>query len=248
MRSLLSLALLFVVSGTAQAKFRIVTGTCVSTDQVAVKGTPPKKYQSVAKWCGFEGHEYDYHKLCAKWSCPSIEVKRDGDLECKVKRFELVEKSAADKVLPKGKAAILIRKIENSHAQDHSNRDCRALLEADTKAYADLDKESEESPRNFDADSCEWVDLLPRKIVKGPDGCGKSKDAEICTGYVKCKRVTASNDAPFFVRQSTCSPEKCADAVACTKETGFGSSAPGDEEKVFLNKTIKDKVLKGKAQ
>lgn len=249
MKNIFILCLLFITT-QAFAKLDQVRGTCVSTDQKMSIKKPQGPYGKVSKWCHTPMMVYEGDMLCTYWHCPRKDATKEGEIDCKVKRFELVDKSKSDKILPKGKASILFRKIENGHNFDFSAKNCDELIARDTKAYTELDKEAEESPRNYDADSCEWVSQIPRKIVTGIDGCNKNKPADICMGYVKCSKRSETEDAPSFIRQSTCSPENCgADkAVECTKEASFASNAPGDEEKLFIRTNIKNKIKEATKQ
>ncbi len=69
--------------------------------------------------------------------------------------------------------------------------------------------------------TCEWSDIFPRKILRGP-GCS-GKGTKICIGYVNCTEGGAS-----FNRLATCTEKLCGDgqAAACSKQLGFGSYSP----------------------
>jgi hypothetical protein len=101
--------------------------------------------------------------------------------------------------------------------------------------------ESAEDPSNYKADTCVWSDDIPRKIVTGPD-CSKA-GSKICVGYVVCEQKEGSGR---FVRMSTCSSTKCGelDAAACTKQGGYSSRHPKDEDKETVTNRLKDVMTK----
>lgn len=137
-------------------------------------------------------------------------------------------------------------------------KECKTLLEEDKLAFTPkvetrdvaseepLENEDEKSPRNYKAETCEWVSDLPRKIVYGP-ACGRSAN-RICTGYVVCEQKVGGGK---FVRMSTCGPENCGgtkqDAINCTKQQNYFSRRPRDEAKHFASPKLK-KVLSGATQ
>ena len=97
----------------------------------------------------------------------------------------------------------------------------------------------EEFPKNYDPQSCEWVEDMPRKIVYGPSYCSRQA-VQICTGYVVCERKQGGGK---FVRMSSCSPKNCGrskeDAIACTLEQAFYSRRPEDERNHFVSPKLK---------
>jgi hypothetical protein len=122
--------------------------------------------------------------------------------------------------------------------------------ESDVTAKIQLeDKKTLEAPidtRNYDPDTCEWVEDLPRRIVKGP-GCNVG-GATLCVGFVICKQKVGEGK---FVRMSTCGSENCGtdDAKACTKQKGYGSSKPTDETKHTVSGRAKEMMSsKGKVE
>lgn len=108
----------------------------------------------------------------------------------------------------------------------------------EVKPVVPTENEDEKSPRNYKAETCKWVNDLPRKIVVGP-GCGGKSKSRICTGYVVCEQKVGGGK---FVRQSTCAADKCGenDAVACTRDQFYFSSKPSDEEKQFVSPKLKE--------
>jgi hypothetical protein len=138
------------------------------------------------------------------------------------------------------------------------SKECKTLLEEDKLAFTPqietrdvaseepLENEDEKSPRNYKAETCEWVSDLPRKIVYGP-ACGRSAN-RICTGYVVCEQKVGGGK---FVRMSTCGPENCGgtkqDAINCTKQQNYFSRRPMDEAKHFASPKLK-KILSGATQ
>lgn len=108
----------------------------------------------------------------------------------------------------------------------------------EVKPVVPTENEDEKSPRNYKAETCKWVNDLPRKIVVGP-GCGGKSKSRICTGYVVCEQKVGGGK---FVRQSTCAADKCGenDAVACTRDQYYFSSKPSDEEKQFVSPKLKE--------
>lgn len=109
---------------------------------------------------------------------------------------------------------------------------------AEVKPVVPSVNEDEKSPKNYKAETCKWVNDLPRKIVVGP-GCGGKSKSRICTGYVVCEQKVGGGK---FVRQSTCAADKCGenDAVACTRDQYYFSSKPSDEEKQFVSPKLKE--------
>jgi hypothetical protein len=117
---------------------------------------------------------------------------------------------------------------------------CEVMLENDKKLFTDepvVEKKVANEPpkidqylKNLDVESCTWVAEMPRRKFFGP-GCGPSSKKYICAGYVSCKQ---KNSELRTIRASTCSDENCGDgdAVACTKEGGYGSVKPTKEETV----------------
>lgn len=107
----------------------------------------------------------------------------------------------------------------------------------------DEENEDEKSPRNYNAETCEWVTDLPRRIVHGPS-CGRYNNS-ICTGYVVCDQKVGGGK---FVRMSTCGPEYCGaskrDAVNCTKQGSYFSRKPVDESREFITPKLK-KIFSG---
>lgn len=73
----------------------------------------------------------------------------------------------------------------------------------------------------LDLSTCEWDLDLPKRVLTVP-GCD-NKGTKVCTGYVVCKGI--DKDQPIAPRMSTCSVDNCDDAVACTKERGYGSTS-----------------------
>jgi hypothetical protein len=114
---------------------------------------------------------------------------------------------------------------------------CEILTVADAEKYGKEEvvvvEKKNEGPKvdqrlkNLDVESCTWVPEMPRRKFFGP-GCGPSSKKYICAGYVSCKQ---KNSELRTIRASTCSDENCgdADAVACTKEGGYGSVKPTKE-------------------
>ncbi len=107
------------------------------------------------------------------------------------------------------------------------------------------ESDDEKSPRNYNAESCDWVNDLPRRIVHGPS-CGRYSNS-ICTGYVVCDQKVGGGK---FVRMSTCGPEFCGgskrDAVNCTKQGSYFSRKPADETRELVTPKLK-KMLTGGA-
>lgn len=147
-------------------------------------------------------------------------------------------------------------KLVSEHEEKWAKaKECKTLLEADKLAFTPkeetrtvaseepLENEDEKSPRNYKAETCEWVSDLPRKIVYGP-ACGRSAN-RICTGYVVCEQKVGGGK---FVRMSTCGPENCGgtkqDAINCTKQQNYFSRRPMDEAKHFASPKLK-KILSG---
>ena len=122
----------------------------------------------------------------------------------------------------------------------------REVASSEVSIVQDEENEDEKSPRNYNADSCEWVSDLPRRIVHGPS-CGRYSNS-ICTGYVVCDQKVGGGK---FVRMSTCGPEYCGatkrDAVNCTKQGNYFSRKPKDESREFVTPKLK-KIFSGAIQ
>jgi hypothetical protein len=99
------------------------------------------------------------------------------------------------------------------------------------------EEESTQDPLNYKPETCVWSDDIPRKIVTGPD-CSKA-GSKICVGYVVCEQKEGQGR---FVRMSTCSSSNCGelDAADCTKQGGYGSRHPKDEDKETVTNRLKD--------
>lgn len=180
------------------------------------------------------------------------EVKVEGDdleakAKCQVARLNQL------KTLKVTDLAAQEEKIISDHAKKWSEAKgskCDVLLGEDRVAFSRSDapdeNEDEESPLNFNPDSCQWVNDLPRKVVSGP-GCGKGP-TRICTGYVICDQKTGGGK---FIRMSTCGPEHCGgsakDAVSCTKQPTYFSRKAKNEDKEFISSKLK-KVITGAKQ
>lgn len=121
-----------------------------------------------------------------------------------------------------------------------------AQAPSDENTPVDQD-ELEDRIINFDEDSCEWVEDMPRRIHEAP-GCGRGRSTKICVGYVVCNRTDAAGgvDAPKFIRASTCSEENCGDATACTKDRHFWSNPISSEaDQKYLRRNIRDLINGG---
>ena len=91
---------------------------------------------------------------------------------------------------------------------------------------------------NFDANSCQWVEDMPRKIHEAP-GCGRGRTTKICVGYVVCDR---KNGGGKFIRSSTCSEENCSDAKECTKDRHFWSRPAAENDQKYLHRDIRNLI------
>lgn len=99
-------------------------------------------------------------------------------------------------------------------------------------------EELEDKFTSFDADTCEWVQDMPRKIHEAP-GCGRAKTTKICVGYVVCNRKEGEGK---FIRASTCGDENCSDPVACTKDKHFWSSPASENDQKYLGRDIQNLI------
>ena len=140
-------------------------------------------------------------------------------------------------------------KLVSKH-EDEFDGDCSKLLKVDKAVFSNeanakkvVKPEVKSEPKTevkpeptvevssmgFDANSCEWVDDLPRKVLLAP-GCGKGP-TKVCSGYVVCNQKQGGGK---FVRASTCGPEYCGntkrDAINCTKQAGYSSKKPDSED------------------
>ena len=143
-------------------------------------------------------------------------------------------------------------------------RDCKSLLDNDRLAWlpvsttpstanpvvealrAPAEETEQTDPQNYDADTCEWLNDLPRRIHAGP-GCSREGN-RLCVGYVVCKQKTSELR---FIRSSTCSAEHCGprkeNAVACTKQRSyFSNKAPSAAE--FVSPSVKRATASGTRQ
>lgn len=122
----------------------------------------------------------------------------------------------------------------------------REVASTEVAVVQDEENEDEKSPRNYNAETCDWVTDLPRRIVHGPS-CGRYNNS-ICTGYVVCDQKVGGGK---FVRMSTCGPEYCGaskrDAVNCTKQGSYFSRKPADETREFVTPKLK-KIFSGAIQ
>ncbi len=91
---------------------------------------------------------------------------------------------------------------------------------------------------NFDADSCQWVEDMPRKIHEAP-GCGRGRTTKICVGYVVCNRTVGEGK---FIRASTCGEENCGNAADCTKDQHYWSSSAAENDQKYLGRDIRDLI------
>lgn len=105
---------------------------------------------------------------------------------------------------------------------------------------AETPKKSHEDPKNYIAETCEWVEDIPRRIIKAPTTCGR-KPVSICTGHVVCKQKVG--DASL-IRLTTCSDDLCGkdDAVACTKDDNYSSRKPNEVESNGVSGEIKNLI------
>lgn len=191
--------------------------------------------------------------LCTKYP-GNAEVCLTPEAIAKLRDELASESCKVDRKLAKKTAA-----IENHNTQWaglSSPKSCEALIaldagsttpEVDTTPVVVEEEDDEKSPRNYKAETCKWVNDLPRKIVNGPS-CGKTR-SQICTGYVVCEQKTGGGK---FIRMSTCGPGKCgasdADAVSCTKDQGYWSKKPASETKLFMSKKLKETLSGNEAQ
>ncbi len=117
-----------------------------------------------------------------------------------------------------------------------------AAKRAEDAKIAERKSQFEENTRKYEAESCEWVTDIPRRIVKGPS-CGKTP-MEICTGFVVCNQKAPG--VGKFIRQSSCSKKYCTkdnkDAVACTKDQEYSSVKPVDEIANSVSKKVKNSI------
>lgn len=91
---------------------------------------------------------------------------------------------------------------------------------------------------NFDAESCQWVEDMPRRIHEAP-GCGRGRSTKICVGYVVCNRTEGEGK---FIRASTCGENNCSDAVACTRDRHYWSSPAAENDQKYLGRDIRDLI------
>lgn len=121
---------------------------------------------------------------------------------------------------------------------------------ADAESPAEAPSEQPEAPaivdqeelddkfENFDAESCQWVEDMPRKIHEAP-GCGRGRTTKICVGYVVCNRTQGEGK---FIRASTCGEDNCSDAVACTKDRHFWSTPAAENDQKYLGRDIRNLI------
>jgi hypothetical protein len=125
---------------------------------------------------------------------------------------------------------------------------CEAMLEQDKKLYEKevvvVEKvikpetqKVDQKVKNLNVETCSWVADMPRRKVFGP-GCSQNSKKFICVGYVSCEQKSTKVRT---IRASTCSEDFCGDndAMACTKELGYGSIEPKPEEKAAEKPEVK---------
>ncbi|HXH74210.1 MAG TPA: hypothetical protein VNJ08_04550 [Bacteriovoracaceae bacterium] len=143
----------------------------------------------------------------------------------------------------------------SQHNSEYKYDNCAILIANDCKSnglsYCDPLPSSEtlkpklhekSKPLEYDSSSCEWVEDLPRKIVKAPKSKNCIDCVEICTGYVKCRPVNP--DAPMFVRISTCDKSNCTkdSAKACTQQQNYYSVKPADGVEEVMTEEMRKAV------
>jgi hypothetical protein len=136
-------------------------------------------------------------------------------------------------------AAVVTPVPEEAPPQEASSVDAQAGPADEPAIPAPVDQEElDDKFDNFDADSCQWVEDMPRRVHEAP-GCGRGRSTKICVGYVVCNRTQGDGK---FIRASTCSEENCSDAVACTKDRHFWSSPASENDQKYLGRDIRNLI------
>lgn len=88
--------------------------------------------------------------------------------------------------------------------------------------------------------TCKWAEDMPRRLAFCPGCEGKGSLSSVCVGYIVCDSV--EKDAGKFIRMATCSDKLCGtnDAVACTKQGGYGSEKPVKETKTTVGDNVRE--------
>lgn len=120
-----------------------------------------------------------------------------------------------------------------------TDSEARAPAAGETPAPEIADQETlDDKFENFDADSCAWVEDMPRKVHEAP-GCGRGRTTKLCVGYVVCNRTSGGGK---FIRASTCGENNCGDAVACTKDAHYWSSPASESDQKYIHRDIRDLI------
>ena len=171
----------------------------------------------------------------------TVETKKTETTVSEVKPTEVVE--AKPVTTPEVKAEVAEVKSEvrpevTPETKPVVTPEVKPEVKPEEKPVVPTENEDEQSPKNYKAETCKWVNDLPRRIHVGP-GCGGKSRSRMCTGYVVCEQKVGGGK---FIRQSTCAADKCGegDAVACTKDQYFFSTKPSDMEKQFVSPKLKE--------
>lgn len=189
--------------------------------------------------CRGDRNVYLLGKVKPASAVAAIMDKHDAEFDKEDASYPARQKAAQDRQKEMRDAGVVDEFGDVIGESGQAQTACEILYQADKDKYGKEEvvvsekKGGGEPPKvdqrlkNLDVESCTWVAEMPRRKFFGP-GCGPSSKKYICAGYVSCKQ---KNSELRTIRASTCSDENCGDgdAVACTKEGGYGSVKPTKE-------------------
>ena len=128
------------------------------------------------------------------------------------------------------------------------SKDCSKVLVEEQKYLAQV-LESLKEGGNFLPETCKWVTDLPRKVINIP-GCpdkdGKTKQNNMCTGYVVCDQKDKFGSGKF-VRMATCRKQFCLDgdeqAKNCVAQKNYSSEVPKDLERESVSDFLMNELV-----